>query len=166
MASFGQGQESFGRLALQAASARELLELEHARDRAKDFLPLDSLTGRVAIRALCGERPFSVKGVEETGASGRTVTLRLKGLSGEKRLFLEELFSLEKQKSRFPKQNNPDPALPTRIQGELANRGDRSAAERVSAAALPQRSVHRPVTAGPASGGAARARDSPPRPGR
>ena len=45
---------------------------------------------------------------------------------------------LEKQKSRFPKQNNPDPALPTRIQGELANRGDRSAAERVSAAATSQ----------------------------
>jgi len=87
-------------LALQAASARELLELERARDRAKDFLPLDSLSGRVMIRALCGERPFSVKGVEETAASGRTVTLRLKGLSGEKRLFLEELFSLEKQKAR------------------------------------------------------------------
>ena len=87
-------------MALQAASARELLELERARDRAKDFLPLDSLTGRVAIRALCGERPFSVKGVEETGASGRTVTLHLKGLSSEKRLFLEELFSLEKQKAR------------------------------------------------------------------
>jgi hypothetical protein len=100
VASFGQGQESFGRLALQAASAGELLELERARDRAKDFLPLDSLIGRVAIRALCGERPFSVKGVDKNGAPGRTATLRLKGLSGEKRLFLEELFSLEKQKSR------------------------------------------------------------------
>jgi len=85
---------------LQAAPARELLELERARDRAKDFLPLDSLTGRIAIRTLCGERPFSVKGVDKNGASGRTATLRLKGLSGEKRLFLEELFSLEKQKSR------------------------------------------------------------------
>jgi TolA-binding protein/HEAT repeat protein len=45
---------------------------------------------------------------------------------------------LEKQKSRFPKQNNPDPALPTRIRGELANRGDRNAAEAVSAAAASQ----------------------------
>src|SRR5215218_9359043 len=85
---------------MQTVSASELLELEHAYDRTKDFLPLASLTGRVAIRALRGERPFSVEGVEESGASGRTVTLRLKGLSGEERLFLEELFSLEKQKSR------------------------------------------------------------------
>ena len=45
---------------------------------------------------------------------------------------------LEKQKSRFPKQSNPDPALPTRILGELANRGDRSAAELVGRAATPQ----------------------------
>ncbi len=45
---------------------------------------------------------------------------------------------LEKQKSKFPKQNNPDPALPTRIRGELANRGDRGAAEQVSAAATSQ----------------------------
>src|SRR5215211_6557306 len=85
---------------MQTVSAGELLELERARDRTKDFLPLDSLTGRVAIRALRGERPFSVEGVEETGVSGRTVTLRLKGLSGEKRLFLEELFPLEKHKAR------------------------------------------------------------------
>jgi HEAT repeat protein len=39
---------------------------------------------------------------------------------------------LEKQKSRFPNQSNPDPALPTRIRGELANRGDRTAAEAVA----------------------------------
>jgi HEAT repeat protein len=45
---------------------------------------------------------------------------------------------LEKQKSRFPKQDNPDPALPTRIRGELANRGDRVAAEAVANAAAGQ----------------------------
>ena len=45
---------------------------------------------------------------------------------------------LERQKTRFPKQNNPDPALSTRILGELANRGDRSAAEAVGREAVSQ----------------------------
>jgi HEAT repeat protein len=45
---------------------------------------------------------------------------------------------LERQKARFPKVNNPDPALPTRIRGELATRGDRNAAEAINSAAANQ----------------------------
>lgn len=45
---------------------------------------------------------------------------------------------LERQRTRFPNHSNPDPALPTRIRGELANRGDQSAAEAVATAASRQ----------------------------
>lgn len=100
MASSDQGQDSFGRYAAQAASTGEFLRLERGHDRADDFLPLDSLIGGVALRALCGEKPFSVKGVDDTGARGRAATLHLEGLTGEERALLEELFSLEQQRSR------------------------------------------------------------------
>src|SRR5215212_9897447 len=85
---------------MQTASAGELLKLEHAHDRTKSFSHLDSLSGRVAIGALRGERPFSVQELDETGTWGRIATLHLRDLSDEERSVLQELFSLEKQKSR------------------------------------------------------------------
>jgi len=100
VASTDQGRESFGQVAAQATSPGEFLELERAHDLADGFLPLDSVIGTVAIRALCGERPFSVDGASENGARGRAATLCLGGLTGEERALLEELFSLEKQRSR------------------------------------------------------------------
>jgi HEAT repeat protein/TolA-binding protein len=51
---------------------------------------------------------------------------------------------LDRQKTRFPNQSNPDPALPTRIRGALASGGDQRAADQVArTAAQPGQACNR-----------------------
>jgi hypothetical protein len=93
-------EESFGRLAARAASPQALLDAEEAHGRAEGFAALDSLIGKLTLRALRGETIFSVEGVDETSASGRVATLRLGDLSDEERVLLEDWFSKENQQAR------------------------------------------------------------------
>ena len=92
--------ESFGRLAARAASPQALLDAEEAHGRAEGFAALDSLIGKLTLRALRGETLFSVENVDEIGVVGRMATLRLGGLSDEERELLEDRFSLENQQAR------------------------------------------------------------------
>ena len=50
----------------------------------------------------------------------------------------QALSLLDQQKAKFPNANVPDPALPTRIRGELASQGDARAAEAVASTAARQ----------------------------
>jgi hypothetical protein len=93
-------EESFGRLAARAASPQALLDAEEAHGRAEGFAALDSLIGRLTLRALRGETLFSVEDVDEIGVEGRMATLRLGGISDEERELLEDRFSLENQQAR------------------------------------------------------------------
>ena len=92
--------ERFGRLAVEAGSSAELLELERAHGLAEALRALDHLIGEIAVRLLRGETPFSLQGKDDTGARRRTATLRLSGPSEEQRRLLDENFSLNRQQTR------------------------------------------------------------------
>ena len=102
-------------------AARDLLNGGKYRSAAETF------------RALSQKYPTS--GYAPDGMYYEAFALYKIGGQNELRAALDVL---EKQKTRFPRQNNPDPGLATRIQGELASRGDRSAAVAVANAASAQ----------------------------
>ena len=102
-------------------AARELLSRSNYRSAAETF------------RLLSQKYPTS--GYAPDGMYYEAFALYRIGGQNELRAALD---ILERQKARFPRHNNPDPGLATRIQGELANRGDRTAAAAVASAASAQ----------------------------
>jgi hypothetical protein len=87
--------DSFGRRALHASSVAELLALERQDGKSERFALLDSLTGEILIRALCGERIVTMK---ENEVYENAVTID--DLNSQHREFLSETFSLEHQHSK------------------------------------------------------------------
>ena len=96
-------------------AARELLSRSSYRSAAETF------------RLLSQKYPTS--GYAPDGMYYEAFALYRIGGQNELRAALD---ILERQKARFPRHNNPDPGLATRIQGELASRGDRNAAAAVA----------------------------------
>src|SRR5688500_11772711 len=102
-------------------AARELLSRSSYRSAAETF------------RLLSQKYPTS--GYAPDGMYYEAFALDRIGGQNELRAALD---ILERQKARFPRHDNPDPGLATRIQGELATRGDRTAAAAVASAASAQ----------------------------
>jgi len=85
---------SFGRVAQSVRTAQELLDLEHEQGLSEMFADLDSLLGRRVVRALKGDRLISV------GGHPAAPTLELEDTTRREREMLDELFSLDGQRSR------------------------------------------------------------------